>query len=454
MKYFVTYCASDQDVGANPLWHSSILLSQWEEGKDKIEVLHNWGFYGMPTSENKDSLLGKIRISLGLDIYLTGNHGMFKEEDTRFYDRGKGLHGASFELTHSQCEQLKEECNRIIAEQEAAIREVVEPQGIKGKPLAEVRHHTHEEFSSLIYALEQIKAKQQGREPRLKPFYLSLSVGFWGLSTETSKNCKTQSLSVLAKILNPEQICRLTDNGNHPTIPRKSGKMEDIYLHSTGPLREYTRKSGDKEYYRNVKEDSEVKLYWTIPPQEFEALSEDTNVFHMDKTYCERIKPLVKRLQALEWLVRNADVPQNLKPYKQSLIRQIIERYTCFSVIKEKQPTSAMGEWHARAFSLFLLPKNTEEKALEKQIERGNDLLNSLYMAIVDNWVIEDEHLLEDPSSLEYLLSESTLPTSPVEAIASYFSVKDKQHVCSILGRSYCEEVRELTQSNNLLELQ
>lgn len=449
MKYFVTYCASDQDVGANPLWHSSILLSQWEEGQDKIEVLYNWGFYGMPTSENKDSLLGKIKISLGLDIYLTGNHGMFKEEDTRFYDRGKGLHGASFELTHAQCVQLKEDCNRIIAEQEAAIREVVEPQGIKGKPLAQVRHYAHEEFSSLIYALEQIKAKQQGREPRLKPFYLSMSMGFWGPSTETSKNCKTQSLSVLAKILNPEQICRLTENDNHPTIPRYSGKMEDIYLHSTGPIRKHTRASGDIEYYRNVKEDSDVKLYWTIPPQEFEALSEDTqNLFHMDKTYCERIKPLVKRLQALEWLVRNACVEPNLEPYKRCLIRQIILCYTCFSVIQEKQPTSAMGEWHAWAFSVFLLPKNTEEKVLEKQIERGNDLLNSLYMAIVDNWVIDD-YLLEDSTALEYLLSESALPTNPVEAVASYFSLKDKQKICGILGRSYCEEVGELTQSNN-----
>lgn len=441
MKYFVTYCTSDQDVDANPLWHSGILLSRWKEGDEKAEVLHNWGFYGVPSTAKKDSWLIKMKMGLGLNIDFTGNHGMLKQEDIRFYDRGYGLHGVSFELTPDQFERLETHCSTMLLEQEAAIREVVDSQGIRGKPEGKERLYAHEEFSSLIYSLEQIKAEQQGRESRLKPFEVRLSLGFWGPGFEQSKNCKSQAVSLLAVVLSQDQIDRLTENGKHPTIPRFSGKMEDIYLHSSGPLHQHTKASGGVVYYRDTK-DADVKLYWTLPPQEMNVLSKETQeLFQIDENYCQRVKPLVKQLQSIEWLFRNAEVPEKLQPYKVLLIQQLIDCYQNFSNMRAKPEANTVSPWHAWALSLFSLPKDSEEIRLQKQIDHATTFLNALYMAIVDNWRIDDQYPPDDPNSLNFLdlESEANAFTNPLESLAAYLSLKDKESLCKILGRSVCE---------------
>ncbi|WP_277619311.1 hypothetical protein [Legionella norrlandica] len=165
MKYAVTYCTFDREAGGNPLWHSCILLSQLDETNKLLEVVDTWGFYGLPTTNRSDSWFDQLKIKIGLDVDLVGNHGILKHEELRFLDLGCGLHGVTFELTKQQFDFLQKKCMETANDQEKAINEFVETQGIKGKPPEKTRIYSHEQFSRLIYETEKIKAEQQGREP-------------------------------------------------------------------------------------------------------------------------------------------------------------------------------------------------------------------------------------------------------------------------------------------------
>lgn len=443
MNYFVTFCAADQDVGANPMWHSSLLLSQWEEGQEKIEVVHNWGFNPMPSEGGgwANLLLGTIWDS---------NHGLFVEEKTRFYDRGRGLHGTTFEITKDQFDLLEKQWTRLVDDQKAAIQEVMASQGIKGKPEGRVKYYEHEDYSKVIYQLELAKAKQQGRESRLKPFETCVSLRS---GTANSKNCKTQALALLAQVLSEKQINRLTEEGSHPTLPRFSGQMEDLYLHSTGSLRQHQRASGHFEHYREATKDADVKLYWTLPPQEIETISDNIALlFKMDEDYCQRIKPKIKQLQTLEWLFRDAVLAEEYQPYQAILIEQITDCYEQFSLIRQKPKTEKASGWYGYALTLFSAPKDAEEMRLQRLIERVDYLLNSLYMAIVDCWAIDTQYPPEQVNSRALLMEElqPDCRSNPVEAVANYLPSKDKLALCKILGRSYCDSEWSLEESDEL----
>lgn len=432
MKYAVTYCTMDNELGSNILWHSCLLFSKMNEDQKKFEVIDNWGFYGVPSTSNSDSWLTKLKITAGLDVDLYGNHGMLRHEQLRFLDLGYGLHGVTFELTQEKFELLHDKCKGVAKEQEAAIKEVVETQGLIGKKAHEkTRMYAHEEFSPIIYALEQIKAKQQGREPRLKPFELHLDWGLKWPSISQSSNCKTRILQLLATVLSKEQIERLNHGGLHPTIPRLSGVMESIYLHSTGPFSTHIRASGQAAYFREGT-NPEVKLFWTLPPQEMEALSQDTiNLFEVDKEYCQDIKGVIRKLQSLEWLLRNAQLPPKYEQYRVLLLEKIINYYTVFSRIESKQDAPKISEITGLFCSWFSYPKDAHQARLQDNIQISKQLFNSLYMAIVDGWTIDDCYLTEIDSDME---NSNTL-----EAIVSYLSITDQKKLCQIIRRRYCE---------------
>jgi hypothetical protein len=425
MKYFVTYCASDREAGSNPLWHSTILLSVLDEEKKTLEVIDNWGFYGVPTTKRDNSWSSRLKIKIGLDVDLQGNHGILRHEELRFLDLGRGLHGVTFELTQEQFELLQNKCKQMVHDQYAAINEVVDTQGLEGKAQDKTRIYAHEHISNLIYSLEKLKAEQYKRESRLKPFELRLSWGLMGPGLHHSHTCKSQALALLSNVLSEEQIARLTENGKHPTIPRYSGPMESFSLHSTGPLRQHIKASGQVVHYRDFK-DPEVKLYWTVPPQELEALTQDTiDMFAIPDDYCDELKKLVRRLQHLEWFLRNVSVPVGYEHYKARLIEQVIDAYKAFSVIEPKPSVSSSSSWSNLAYSLFSWPRNDDERTLQNKINHGKMLLNSLYMAVVDHWRIEKG---DEPQDLN---------SSSLEAIASYLTERDQELLCRIIGRTY-----------------
>ncbi|STX50659.1 Uncharacterised protein [Legionella busanensis] len=469
MKYAVTFCVLDREAGSNPFWHSCLLLSQWED-KGKIEVVEQWGFYGLPTT-TPNSLLKKVKLSLGLDVDLNGNHGMLRHEELRFLDLGCGLRGATFELSEEKFKLLQQRCKVAVDEQEQAINEVMNQQGLAAKAKKDTRIYPYEHWSAQIYQFEKAKAQEQNRESRLKPFELNLSLTLWGPSLKGSYTCKTQALSLLKGILTEQQLSRLTENDKHPTLPLYSGPLEKIFLHSAGPLRQHTKRSGKKVHYRAL-EDKDVKLYWTLPPQEMEVLSEETNKsLQISKDYADEAKLVIRRLQRLEWLFRNATLPDIYQSYREQLIEQICDYYDAFAQINTMQsPPLNDNSWFSYLSFLGAVPRNKGEQALLKQVQHAKMLLNSLYMAVVDQWQIDlnypferykrtsnkqfskeemdntaDVNLFnkENSSNTDMTMPLTNQATASInyvnalEAVASYLNLEDKKELCNILGRPY-----------------
>jgi hypothetical protein len=428
MRYSVTFCVQDREAGSNPMWHSCMLLSKMDDTLKMLEVVDNWGFYGLPSTSDGGSYMKRLKVWIGLDVDLYGNHGMLRHEKTRELDLGLGLHGATFELTRTQFELLQTKCRDMAAGQDSAIREVVEPQGIIGKPAGRARIYPHEKFSPLIKQLEDIKAEQQGRE-------------FRGFDTSQSRNCKSQILELLSSVLSKRQIARLTEDGAHPTIPKWSGSLETMHLHSSGPLREHQKASGEIVYFRDG-EDPAVKLHWTIPPQEFEChLVETSQLLTIDKQYRSEVKAVVRKLQGLEWFLHNAVVPIEHQQLKEDLIQQVIKYYKAFSIIEPKTEAPKMSGITGFVYSLFSLPKNKEQKDLRVKINNAKSLFNSLYFAIADGWSLEEERIepAGEDEKESLVKSVAVREVVPVEAVATVLSPKDQEKLCKLLGYRYCK---------------
>ncbi|KTC98439.1 hypothetical protein [Legionella erythra] len=438
MKYLVTYCAFDTET-SNPLWHSAFILSQWDESEGNhapIEVVATYGFYGVPTT-TRNTWAAKIKLLIGFDVDMNGNHGMLRPEETRFMDFGSGMHGVSFELTMDQFHTLHTKCKKMMQDQEDTIRETA--QFFKLKPADKKRIYPYEQWSALIYETEKIRASNEGREPRLKPFEINPSLTWSGPSLSQSHTCKSQVIRLLEGILSPKQIARLTENGKHPTVPRYSGPMEPLALYSEGPLKTHVKSDGTAVHFRDGA-NPQVTLRWTLPPQEIEAISEDTlQRVKLPEEHLPRIRTLCKRLQRLEWLFINAQLPATYEPYRKALIELIRTSYQVFSKTEPKDVLTELPGWKGTMRYLFSIPRNEYEKTLLSQIQQGENLLNSLYMAMVDNWKIEEGCPLEsrDPSPAESSRDVNDAYENPAEAIAAYLTEIDKERACKIIGRNY-----------------
>lgn len=424
MKYFVSFCTSDSEVGANFLWHTNLLLSMLVEvdGVERLEVIENLGFYGVPCTRPQDNWLASLQRKLNLDTDLSGNHGVLVPEKIRYFDQGKGLHEATFELTEEQFILLQGNCNKMITEQEQAINEAASYLRLSPKEAKEVKRYKFEHYSRDIYDLEQIRAKLHHSEPRLKPFQLKLSLSLFG-PMQSIKNCKSQIVALLATVLTPQQIARLTQGGAHPVIPRLSGPMNDLFLYSEGPLQAYTKPSGVTLYSRDSNTPG-VKLVWTLPPQNVDTFSEETrNSFNLDEDYGPAVKTAIRKLQGLEWLLRNANTPESIQRAKESLIEQIVSLYKSFFNVKLKEPCKATG-WRKYMGTLFSVPMTEEQDRLQTILYAANDLFNSLYMAVIDGWRFTEFTELE---------------AVDLPAVAAYLPEAEQKNMCQLIGRVYCK---------------
>jgi hypothetical protein len=436
MKYMVTFCAFDHTVEGNPFWHGSFFLSKLDEITHLMEVVETWGFYGVTSTGDKNTWLGQLKTKFALDVDFQGNHGMLTHEEVRFMDLGHGLHGYTFEVTVEQFEALQKRCATAFAEQEAAIKEVVGSQNLKVEG-RKARIYPEEAFSKQIYEMEQMKAKAEGRSSRLKPFDFQISMRLWGPSLDKSNTCKTRAISLLDGILSEEQLAPF----KRTALPRFINGLEPIYLHSTGPLRTHTKASGKEVFYRDGNDEG-VKLYWSVPPQRFDALTAHTqNLFTIDEEYRQEVKSLVSKMQRLEWLVRNATLPEKYQNYKDDLIKRIIDCHKAFAIIEPKSAPKTEG-WQGFALSIFALPRSKDEEKLQDKINQAKMLLNSLYVAIVDDWRIYDDCPSEtlEPGDGE----DDEKYYNSLEALVSYLPTEDKKRICQIIGRNYMESEEEL----------
>lgn len=434
MTKFVTFCTFDHTVEGNPAWHGAFFLSQTNLETKQVDVVETWGFYGVPSTGDPQHWATRFKKSLGLDVDFFGNHGVLEHEEVRYMDLGHGLHGYSYELTDEQFSQLQVECQKRITEQEAAISEALRKINLDTLP-TKVRRYRGEQFSKEIYQIELNQAKIEGRKPRLLPFDFKLSWKNLVPSLQESHTCKTEALCILSTVLTPEQLAPY----HKSTFPRfVSGGMEELALFSVGKLSEHTKASGEKVFFRNGK-DPGVKLIWALTPQNFDELpgSGAKAYFAVDKEYCGEARKVIRKLQRLDWLLRNAEVPNQYKEYQTRLVERVVDCYMAFSIIESETKTAKIEGWRGSVYSFFEWPKNQEQKNLMSKIKAAKDLFNALYMAIVDDWEIFDE-LPPEPAILSQqpvtMIGENAL-----EALAAYLKPDVQKKLCAIIGRTYCE---------------
>lgn len=430
MKYFVTCSAMDHKLGGNPFWHSQLLFSQWDDLRGgKMEVVDHYGFYGLPGTDEADSWSGQFKRKLRLDTDFHGNHGWLKHEDCRDLDRGYGLHGLTYELDERTFSTLLAKCKKQCMDQSAAVDDAVSDLGLGKKP-GKYRMHPYEHHSASIFKYERELSEKHQRPSRLAPFDLNITFGLGGPSVATSHTCKSHVVGLLKDTLDDRQIARITENGKHPTVPRFSGPMESIILHSEGPLRTHEKKNGDKVDYRDNQKDP-VRLFWTIPPQEIETVFEETKaLFLIDPRYRNRPKELVEKLQKLEWFFRNQSVCDELKEYPgavEQLVLQIQTHYKAFAEIPAKienerpKDANTWGNW-LKKLTLFPPDQNNIEVKLKENLRNSTYFLSMIYTAIVDDYVRDD------------------IPgDSDAAACFPYLSVANQKKVCAILERPYLE---------------
>src|SRR3990167_4554713 len=160
--YIVYYCTMDQDLGANPLWHTCILLAKSDEQTKRLKIVDRRGFYGQPTTQ-EDSYGRYVKIKLGLDVDLNGNYGKLIKEKMRYLDAPSGLHVVPFEVAEEKFNELQNRFNTMDTKQEQALTEAVSGYGIVGKKKFRIDRYEH--LSAAINILEQAAAAEQGRSP-------------------------------------------------------------------------------------------------------------------------------------------------------------------------------------------------------------------------------------------------------------------------------------------------
>jgi hypothetical protein len=439
MTYLVTFCTFDHTVEGNPAWHGAFILSKYNETRKQVEVVDTWGYYGVPSTGSPDDWLTQLKRNIGLDVDLSGNHGWLMHEEVRFMDMGHGLHGYSYELTEGQFNELQDECHARVQAQESAVREVLGDKGLTAPPTGKMRCYPGEKHSKDVYEIEQRKAKIEQRDPRLHPFDFKLSLGWNGPTLKGSHTCKTEALSILETVLSPELLAPY----HKSTFPRWiSGGMENIILHSEGELDVHKRSSGKKAYYRDGKKEG-VKLIWTVPPQKIKPLpgSSIDKLWAVDEEYCYKAKQVAGTLQKLEWMIRQAEIPEDCEIYRTELLKRIVTFYQEFSFINPEMKTPKLSGMSGFFYSLANLPRNKEQYHLLKQIEQAERLFNSLYMALVHGMEINDK-LPPEPAFFtvnENETDEKFYDENPLEALVSYLSLDDQKKLCKIIGRNYCD---------------
>lgn len=442
MKYAVTFCSMDTRVDANPMWHSCILLSKMDEELHKLEVVDTWGFYGVPSTGTSNVLAKTLKRTLKIDIDLQGNHGKWCHEETRHLDQGQGLHGKTYELTEEQFTSLSRHLCTMHQEEDAAIEEIA--QFLTIEPKTKPRIYAYEQYSHHIFSIEKVRAGGQKRDPRLKPFEVQMGYGLGGPHLRNATTCKTQTLSALRTVLSAEQIAELTEYGKHPSVPKYSGIVEDIYLHSTGPLSSHIKRSGEKVHYRQEIGKAGVRVFWTVPPQNVNTLTKETALLlTMDPMHCAEIKKLVSKLQRLEWALHNAAVPSEYQARKERLIRAIVNCYQEFSLITPRLTNENIAGFTGFALRLFSLPRSEYESLLMERKNAAKILLNCIYMAIVDDWQIDTTSSSQEDAFWDVSSQDTAQSNDPEdldewpESIAAYLAEKDKIAICTILGRAY-----------------
>lgn len=438
MKYFVSHAATDSKVGSSPGWHACLFLSKWDdEIGGEVELVDNYGFYGVPATHEDPSWLGKIiRMAREDFIDWQGNHGWLKHEHCRELDRGYGVHALTYELTETEFLDIQGICIKEMEDQETATKQIAERNDFK--PMGKKhRFYCHEDRSDIIFKIELANAKDEKRPPRLAPFDLEFTWTGFG----DSHTCERHIYDILTRVLGEDKTSSLTKS----KVPRFSGPREDVFLFSTGPLSTHTKRSGEKVYFRDQEAQDGVHLYWTLPPQLIVTDSAETRAqFLLDEQYVSMIKPIIRKLQGLEWFFLNQSFSDELEEYRASLIERIHNYYEAFAVVPARKDNEISKEKNSLSsylmHSLFLAPLDKQENDLQQNIKKSKEFLSMIYSAVVDGCQF-------DFDDLKARVNVDDWDDDELGSLVSCLSSEKQKQLCKILGRSYLEaDEQTLTQ--------
>lgn len=390
--YAVTYLLSEQEAGGGYFGHISVFLTKLGEER-KLEVYPVYGYYGVPSTSDPDSFMGKFKKKFKLQLDFTGNHCLMILEKMKNLDKGCGLKGINFELTAEQFDAFFKKCKMKMKQELLAIEE-----GAKSLRIEEVAEkyklYPQEKYSYQIFQYEKERARKNSEMPRLNDYCLAFKPNLSGSFFNESKNCKTGVVSLLKDTLPPEQINRLTQNGLYPVRPSRSGELEDILLHSSGPFSE------SKKGHKKVRKfGTGAKLYWTIPPQLIVRLPVSAFPAPIDKDLCVKIKEAARKLQGLEAIIRNATLndvesPQQIEICRQNLIEKIAKCYEEFSFVEPRRNDLNSG----RLFN----DKDLETKRIINNLQKAEKLLQAIHTGLT-NKTSKQDSINEPEKCLQYV---------------------------------------------------
>ena len=291
-KYFVTYCAMDEETGSNPLWHASLVLSKQGAHQEPIHIVDSFGFYSQPSTTTNPFVKGLKRI-LGFTINLQDGHGELKQEAMRYLD-GNGLHGLSFYASKEQFEALIQLYQQKIELEQEAIKELdddLKQQGTVANTCSRYRR-------------ELDLATLQNRPPRLQPFHVVISLSKTGLDSSTSQTCKTYALNLLLEtgIINQATCDAIHGGLAKYAMPRYSAiPLLPFRLVSTGePEAQRSRTTHSVFYNRHWKKNN---LFWATPLHVHKDTSAKPNHSTTKDLYPE-LKNTLSRVKKTEHLLR------------------------------------------------------------------------------------------------------------------------------------------------------
>lgn len=309
----------DMDAGASPFGHASLIYSKQEQEYGPIEVVDSMGYYSQPsTSTNPVIKYGKLALGLGVD--LQDGHGVHKQEAMRYLNLENGLKGISFPATKQQFEDCLQEYRDIVILEERVIKELDDELVAKNiTPNGQTR-----------FQLEKEKAAAEMREPRLKPFHITMDMNQHGFDSSASYTCKDRALALLEnqKIITNDIKERILSSRTEKAFPRFSAlALYPIRLLVTGSLVPQVSKSKQVTYYNP--EWNHNHLYWVSPLVTLDKTSigvaesnEQAERYHTVTFMLRRIARMEARLhKKIDSLRAQDNKPDNLKELELHLAR-------------------------------------------------------------------------------------------------------------------------------------
>lgn len=317
----------DTDAGANPFGHSCLIFSRQEKEKSPVEVVDGVGFYSQP-STTTNPFFSTVKAALGLNVDLQDGHGVLKQESMHELD-GKGLHGISFEVTEEQFHALNERYISLMKTQQQVMDELN----------AELTGQGIEANGFTRFDAEKAKAAAEGREPRLKPFHITMEFTLSGLDSSASYTCKDYALDLLTEhqVISGELKNQFNSNTATKAFPAFSDlPLHPIHLISTGMPEKVTSKRTGQVFYNHVW--GKNSLYWASPVNTYDhkpSLTDDSlkDILYRiprieyrlyetirktqeeepeNKEYLYALNIQLKRVQNLAFLFNNTHDNQNL----------------------------------------------------------------------------------------------------------------------------------------------